>query len=177
MSNTIIMINGSARSGKNTVVEYMTNALDKQTGGILHYSSTIAPFKELALNHFNWDTNKDEAGRKLLSDLKMAYIEYNPDFIINFVISNLNMLDPHPHNILVIDSREVDEIKRVKLYFPQIKYKVVTLLIERPDQEVPNNVGDMNVTRGITYDYVICNNGSKELLEQKVIKFMQTITT
>ena len=67
----IIIVNGCGGVGKDEFVK----ALDELIT-VFSYS-TIDTYKKIAKESFDWDEVKDEKGRKLLSDLKLAGINYN----------------------------------------------------------------------------------------------------
>ena len=68
----VVVINGSGGSGKDTVVDIVAQHYE-----VLNTSS-IAPIKEiLSLAGVPESEFKTDAGRKLLSDVKLAFTEYN----------------------------------------------------------------------------------------------------
>lgn len=69
----IIVINGRGGVGKDTLCDFVKEKYD-DTYGVQNISS-ITRIKEIAKD-IGWDGNKDEKGRKFLSDLKKALTEY-----------------------------------------------------------------------------------------------------
>lgn len=162
----IILLNGSAQAGKDTFADFMHELAPKYKRIVVHIS-TITKIKQIAKQHFNWDSIKDDRGRKLLSDLERARIEYTPNYIIDYISENLAFFDS-TSGILIIDARDIDKIKIAKEHF---KDQVKTLLIRRPNIPVPDNVADQNVDN-FEYDYIIDNNGTLDDLKNKTEEFL-----
>lgn len=103
-----------------------------------------------------WDGEKDEKGRRLLSDLKDATTRYC-DLPMKLMRDYREMLEDifPPVDILFFHIREPEEIDRAKKEF-----NAITLLVKRPDAEnVISNHADKNVD-DYSYDYTIYNNGT-----------------
>ena len=168
----ILIINGSAKSGKDTFVELFA----KNYPGLCLNWSTIDIVKEIAQNHLGWDGVKTDASRLFLSEFKRIWNEFNNGayrFMIYKINQHYQSLKPLQKNSVIyfIHCREPEEIERFKNEFGK---KCITLLIERPNIEVPNNDSDKNVS-GYNYDYSIKNNGTIELLERKAIEFIDEL--
>lgn len=158
----IVMMNGVARVGKTTFATFCEKLQDKTT-----YISSIDLFKGIALTYYGWDNHKDEKGRKLLSDLKIAAITYNPEFILTLITPFLGV----GRKCLIVDNRDISDIEVVYKYYPE---ELVSVLLTRPNTVVPNNEGDLNVYK-YKYDYVINNNGSLNDLQAKAKQFLKDI--
>lgn len=103
-----------------------------------------------------WNGEKDEKGRRLLSDLKDAATRYC-DLPMKLMRDYQEMLEDifPPVDILFFHIRESEEIDRAKKEF-----NAITLLVKRPDAEkVTSNHADKNVD-DYSYDYTIYNNGT-----------------
>ncbi len=77
MANKLIIINGVARSGKDTFIDIF-KSLNPNTINI----SSIDKVKELA-REMGWDGTKDDKSRKFLSDLKDLWTDYNNNIFFN----------------------------------------------------------------------------------------------
>ena len=69
----IIVINGVAKSGKDTFVKFFM----KHSHVTVFEWSSVDTVKAIAAPAFGWDGEKDEPGRRFLSDLKAAWTRYN----------------------------------------------------------------------------------------------------
>ena len=171
----IIVINGHPMSGKSTFVKFCREAAKGKF--IVDEYSTIEYVLTIA-KICGYNSEKDEKGRKFLSKLKEALIEYNDKpfhitcaKIRQFIdyLGDFDSSDFENKNTLFIHCREPEEIDKLKTAYPEIK----TLLIERDetDNKLYHNESDNNVF-DYYYDYVISNNGSFEDLKEKAKKFI-----
>ena len=169
----VIIINGKGGAGKDLFVELCQNFYDP-----IYSFSTVYDIKLLA-RFAGWDEQKDERGRRLLSDLKEVMTNYN-DFPFTKTVNKVkaatkrhNALYPNGNEpIIFIHCREPKEIQRLVDYF-----NAKTLLIIRKDIEDKHygNESDDNVM-DYKYDHICYNNGNKEDLKNTAEHFMFVIT-
>jgi len=159
----IVVINGPGGSGKDIVIDYAMEIL-KET--LLDRCSSVDQVKKLA-KLFGWDGQKDDKSRKLLSDLKDMWTEYN-DGPFKYIQSRFESTDS---NLLFVHVREPSEIEKIVKSYGD---SVATLLIRRPDMENFNNHADIEV-ENYNYDYIIENNGSLDDLRGNVRIFLKDI--
>ena len=173
----IIIINGSGRCGKDTFVEYAKSVSDDNH---VYLISTIDKVKEIA-KLMGWNGGKDEKSRKFLSDLKLAWTNYNDGVFKNTVeiINNQEETynsslfnDWSDNNMYFVMCREPEEIQKFKDYYED---DCVTLLIRRPDCQVKGNYSDESV-ENYNYDYIIENNKGLDELKESAEKFVFDIT-
>lgn len=168
----ILIVNGPPRSGK----DLFCKAICNKKGFVYHYS-TIDEVKKLAY-HLGWDGEKDEAGRKFLSDLKDALTAYN-DLPRNFVLQQIqkqieeNNKESYlisDHALFLVQSREPADIDRwVK------ENNAKSLCIYRYDLLRPwGNHADDNIGQ-YHYDYYLHNGGTIEEWETKSLNFIDKI--
>jgi len=153
-----IIINGVARSGKDTFVQFCQDVIPHRH---VYNLSTIAPIKEL-VSHIIESDDKNDKYRKLLSDVKLSLTEYN-DYPYNWIIHQMNnkiQSNINGFTIFFIHCREPKEIEKFKTRLVNCS----TLLITKPGISVPNNMADQNVERYV-YDYII--NNDKSLIDLK----------
>lgn len=157
----VYIVNGAPCSGKSL---FEQNVLKLVPGYI--YSS-IDPIKRLA-ETLGWDGKKDEKGRKLLADLKRTLKEYN-DYAYRMTIDNINGVYLKNCDVIFIDCREPDEIKKFCDYF-----NGKSILIRRSSAESAptSNSSDRNVL-DYDYDIVIGNNGSKADFAECAVEFIK----
>ena len=160
----ILITNGSGGCGKDTLAEIMNKYVD-----IIKYSS-IDFFKELGtLGRMR--SQKDEAERILLYNLKKAFIEYNnlPTWLCKEKIDEFLQTDEDA--ILIIDVREPEEIQKLKDLYPQI---ITVLVTNKNVPVITYNSSDANVFDYV-YDYVIDNSYTLGVLEESVITLLQEL--
>jgi len=143
--NKYVIINGVGGKGKDTFVK-QCSILRENVFNI----STIDFVKTVA-KYAGWDGKKDDAGRRLLSDIKDALSRYG-DIPLNHVLEDIKM---YKNSIVFIHCREPKELKKIKKTLNGI-----TLLVENKNTpEITSNHADRDV-RNYQYDYVLDNSGS-----------------
>jgi hypothetical protein len=154
----IILLNGTARAGKDTFADYV-NMVVADDGGIAITVSTVDKIKDAA-RAFGYNGEKTDAARAFLHELKMASSRFN-DFSFNDVVSRVNaffsLLGGSPgHSLLFIIVREPEDIKKYQDYY---RGMAVTVLVTRDEAEgnAPDNYADNGVFDS-EYDYIIENN-------------------
>lgn len=169
----IIVVNGYPGSGKTTFEECCKAKL----GPFCQIRSTIDKVKSLAFRA-GWDGKKTPEARKLLSDLKKIFVEFNDmpfkdiQSHIAYFKSDLERYGVESDKALfLVDSREPEEIDRFKH-----ELGAITILIKRDkhENEVESNDSDANVDN-YEYDYVIENNGTIADLNAKAVEFIDLI--
>lgn len=160
MNKQIIIINGQGGVGKDTICDIVKK----------HYKikvvSSIDMIKAIAI-YGGWDKQKDLKGRKLLSDIKLAFSEYN-DLPFKQMAHEIKIFKNfRDEQFLFIHVREPEEIKKLVSEYPEIK----TLLITRGESQL--NFGNMSDDNVLNYDYdfVFENNGELENLENDFMDF------
>ena len=159
----VIIINGKGGCGKDTICNIVSKYYK-----VVNVSS-VTPIKEIA-KQGGWDGNKDNKGRKLLSDIKKAFTDYNdlPNTYLSYTYTQfLINIDAE---ILFVHIREPKEIKKFKKELITTYY---TLLIKsnKTDCEYGNKSDD-NVEK-YKYDFVYENNGPIEKLETDFMNYFE----
>ena len=167
----VVIVNGRPGTGK-TVFE----SLCREVLGYAYCEqrSTVDKVKEIAASA-GWKGTKELKDRKLLSDLKDLFTQYN-DMPFEDVVQSLENWEDelqfygvgnHPH-VFFIDDREPEHIDRLKKAL-----NATTLLIRRPgdeDTEVSNHA-DKNVF-DYEYDWVVNNDGTLVDLQESAGNFL-----
>lgn len=159
--NPVIIINGRGGSGKSTFIklcsEFNSNVIE---------TSTVDIVKKIALE-ICWDGQKDERGRRFLSDLKDALERYND--LPNQYVEHL--LVSYPDMIVFVNAREPRNIQ----YYKE-KYGALTVLVKRPSTEdkVYGNHAD-DEAENYDYDMIINNDGDLEHLRELAKTFMKYV--
>lgn len=166
----IILINGVARSGKDTFAEYLQKHLSENTDN----RSTIQPnacgVKNVASKVYGWNGEKDEKGRKLLIDITNTGYSYDPVFWEKYAVEHLRRFE-HMWNtffnyVIVPDFR----YKNTYDFYTKKGYKVFAIHITRPNHdnklgELKNDVSELPLD--VPFKYNVLNNGSLEQLEEQ----------
>lgn len=156
----VIVINGMGGVGKSSFVS-LCHEIDSR----VIETSTVDFVKEIAIQA-GWDGNKDETGRRFLSDLKDAMERY--DDIPNKKIDEF--IKEHPDNIIFVNAREPHNIT-----YYQEKYGAISVLVKNPNAtQVQGNHADENVYDYI-YDLYIENSGDLNLLKETAEFFLDNL--
>ena len=163
----VIIVNGHPKSGK-TQYELFLSKYNKT----IIYSS-ITPVKEYAKKYFGWsgdENDKTEEWRRFFSELKnMLVVEF--DYIFKDLSVQVNKFYRDVNSeLLLIDSREPEEIERFKNQFQAITVFIKNDRVEK----IMSNKSDANV-ENYKYDYYIDNNSTLDDLEQKAIEFVSKL--
>ena len=162
-----ILISGKAGHGKDTVAQLMKEELEKQGEKVLIIKFGD-PVKWFAREYYNWNGEKDEAGRSLLqyigTEMMRTYDNhYWGNIIAKFIAAN------HDFTVALIpDWRFNSEEYCINMEMGNY----YTLRVERPGYRNPNmteqqlkHVSETELDHK-TFDYIIYNNGSlKDLRE------------
>lgn len=160
----ILIINGTARSGKDTFIGFLKTYYPKT---FVH--STVSTVKKAAYI-FGYTGHKTAKERKLLSNLKLAWSQFN-DGPFNEIVAGIGIIrnwigTPFIFSICV---REPDEIQKIKNRYPDAR----TILIRRPGLELFDNMADQNV-ENFNYDFVINNDSTIEDFKKATIDFFNS---
>lgn len=141
--------------------------------------STIDCVKNIA-KMFDWNGEKSEKDRKMLSDLKDLMIVYN-DYPFKRVTAQITDWlrydktrpnDMYDHSFLFVHCREPKEIDRIKNQFPNDTF---TLLVQNPKvAKVTGNHADKDV-ENYNYDFIVVNDSDLRALRKVAIDFYKKI--
>lgn len=156
----VIILNGSARAGKDTFANHIKIRADLTEDMFAHSLSTVDEVKRIC-KEFGVGDEKTDADRKLWSDVKDLWTAYN-DGPFNDITTRISYLygGENVKSIYIVMCREPEEIAKFKKHYGE---ECRTILIRRPGLDIPNNHADMNV-ENYEYDIEISNSGSKENL-------------
>lgn len=163
MRKSIVIINGTGGSGKDTFVSFCG-----EFAKVLNVSA-VDKVKEAASILVGWNGEKDEKARKLLVDLKQLSVKYN-DAPTKYIKSRADEFEKSEDEIMFIHIREADEIiKSQKLLGAK------TLLITNPRVSlITSNDSDGKVNEFI-YDYYISNDSTLDDLKAKAEEFVKEL--
>lgn len=192
---TIVIINGSGGSGKDTFVDKCDKAYPEYV--YIKNISTIDPVRKAAEQIIGKEEGKKDNGyRTLLSDIKKAWVKYNQigpcmyarDIIYTYKNAYLTRDEDGNEfydyfresvgfdkpEIFFIHVREPEEIDLFKKFFDNIAVYTVLVAGARSDPETFTNTSDQNVYH-FDYDYIIYNNGTERDLEKHAERFIYDI--
>lgn len=164
MRKFIFITNGYPRCGKDTFAEILNKYIPTKK------VSSIDIIKKIAID-CGWNGIKTDKSRKFLSDLKKLTTEFS-DLSFDYVNKLIQKFyTEYYYKILLIDIREIDEIKKLINYNTEIK----TIFIENNNIEKNiSNDSDKQV-ENYEYDYIIKNNGTLEEFEENIKEFIKEI--
>lgn len=176
----VIVINGIARSGKDTFVEKVREKVGDEIEVI--NLSTIDPVKR-ALIELGWDgKTKDVDTRNMLAKMKRLWIDIL-DGPFNYIIKTIDDIIIDKGGVplcFFVHCREPEEIENLKVYYKQLSIDnpncgidCITLLISRDNLYIPKNGAD-DVVNDYSYDHKVDNSGSLSLLEYHAMNFLHT---
>lgn len=163
MRKLVIVINGSAGVGKDTICEVVGK----------HYRvmnvSSIDPIKKIAFEN-GWNGNKNEKSRRFLAELKRLFVDFN-DLPQRYLMEKYREFLRGKGEILFVHIREPEEIAKFK---GNVGGNCVTLLIRgrKNARREWNNAADDEV-ENYKYDYCYVNCHSLENLERDFMGFFK----
>lgn len=158
------ILNGIARSGKDSVKLYMSKYVPVKS------ISTVDVIKKIC-KELGWNGKKDDAGRLALSDFKDLSTKHF-DHPFEYVRTELEKFK-NPNNQNVIFTVDVREPKDIQRLVDELNFE--TILVSNSNiKHIPNNHADMEVNN-FNYDYVIHNDGTLEDLDLTVQGFLNSL--
>lgn len=161
----IILINGAGGVGKDTFVEICQRMMDKDK--ILNISTV--DFIKQAAKILGWNEQKDEKGRKFLSDLKDLATEYS-DLSVSYISKTILQAQEDGTEAIFVHCREPKELARLKK-----RFNAITLLIKNNRvKPIESNHADRDIEQ-YEYDFIIENNEGLLELTKKAADFIKEI--
>lgn len=166
LKKQVFIINGRGGVGKDTVCSCVAQYCHVRN------ISSITPIVEIA-RFAGWSGEKTLAARRMLSQLKEVFTEYN-DLSFRYCMEQYQQFcESADEEVLFIHVREPEEIARLK---DAIGKECRTLLIRRDDENATQygNRSDDGVEQ-YTYDLYFQNEPPLETLPERVWKFFQDL--
>lgn len=123
----IILISGSAGSGKDTVGEILRDAYEGDGYKVLitHFADLV---KYVAGNFYDWNGVKDIHGRSILQKVGTDIVrKWNEDYWVDFLIDMLSLFGGRYDFVLIPDARFPNEVAKIKEKWPD----TIHLRVER----------------------------------------------
>lgn len=184
----IIMISGKAGSGKDTIANFFKDELIASNKRVLvmHFADLV---KYYATQYFNWDGEKNEAGRNLLQEIgttvmRGRYPEYWAEIIGKFIDAYTIPEHSFFDYILIPDWRFINEYEVVYDYAAIQNNETITIRIERYDDaglkwKNPNMTSDQlnHISEceldNFAFNWIIENRGTLEDLKNSVNEILK----
>ena len=163
MKKLVVVMNGAGGVGKDTMCGFAAKEYKVRN------VSSVDPIKALA-RMAGWDGDKSDKSRKMLSDLKMLFTQYN-DLCLRYIKEQYEQFLTSEEQVMFVHIREPEEIARFVAVAPE---RIKTLLIKNSAKElhVYQNASDDNVER-YDYDGVYDNCLSLEETEKAFLTFFR----
>lgn len=174
----IILIAGKARSGKNTIADYIKKIYQKKGKKVVisPYTKYLKQYIEEITEMPVTEENKPrELLQKISSDLiKKKLGKY--DFFINRQIEDIEIYSYFMDVIVVPDVRFPEEIEVLKKRFPNVLSIGVTRKNYQSDltEEQKQDITEISLDHYHHYDYQL-KNENKEMLYQETQKIIEKI--
>lgn len=164
MKKLVVVINGAGGVGKDTMCGFAAQEYKVRN------VSSVDPIKKLA-RMAGWDGDKSDKSRKMLSDLKMLFTQYN-DLCLRYIKEQYEQFLTGEEQVMFVHIREPEEIARFVAVAPE---HIKTLLIKNStkEQHVYQNASDDNVER-YSYDAEYDNCRSLEETELAFLEFFRS---
>lgn len=170
----VCCVSAKARSGKDEAASYLKEYLEANQKRVLiiHFADLL---KFICTKLFDWNGEKDEAGRTLLQYVGTDVIgTKNPTYWVDWLTGVLKMFKDKWDYVIIPDCRYPIEYNIITANFDS-----VLLRIERP--YFNNGLTDKQKSHpsevaldDYKYDYTICNNSTLDQLKTAVIAFADT---
>ena len=168
----ILITNGSGGCGKDTMAEIMGKYVN------VHKVSSIDIIKKIVEPYtieFTTLYGKQEQYRRLLSDVKNAFIKFNDLPQKTMEQEVLKFIEDENFHVLIVDIRDPEEIEKFKQIFPLgcVICKTI-LIINNNVATIHSNASDDNVAN-YAYDYILDNSQTLGVLEDSVITLLKDL--
>ena len=172
----IILIGGKARSGKDTLADFMIEDLENKNKKVckIQVSQYI---KYYAMKYFGWDGEEETKPRELLIHLGTDIIRNKIDenFHVNRLVQDIEVLSYFYDYFIVSDIRFPVEIEKVKeAYDNVISIKMIRESDELTEKQ-KNNRTETSLDNYDKFDYVIINDQTLEVLKEKAKEILNEI--
>ena len=171
----LYLICGKARAGKDTFAKLIKQEEEKNNNKVCILKLT-APLYSWAEDYFNYDKEKDKKPRELLQTLGYDILQLKlkkKDFLLDYLITTIEVLDNYYDVGLITDGRLVHEIEVLKEKYPNIK---TILLTNKKDNKLTNkeknHQTEIDLDDYKDFDYIV-ENKDMESLKLEALKIVE----
>lgn len=169
----VICVSGKARHGKDTFAGYLSVILRAAGKSVLvtHYADLV---KYVCKTFFDWNGEKDEAGRTLLQHVGTEmFRSMDPDYWVNFVCSVLRACPDKWEFVIVPDCRFPNEIECMR----QCGFDTLHVSVQRSDFDNGLTADQAshsseNALASVEPDVVIFNDSTLDALADAASTFL-----
>ena len=162
----LYLICGKARAGKDTFAKLIKQEEEKNNKKVCILKLT-SPLYRWAEDYFNYDKEKDEKPRELLQTIGYDILQLKlkkKDFLLDYLITTIEILDDYYDVGLITDGRLVHEIEVLKEKYPSIK---TILLTNKKDNKLTNkeknHQTEIDLDDYQNFDYIVENRDMESL--------------
>lgn len=171
----LYLICGKARAGKDTFAKLIKQEEENYDRKVCILKLTD-PLYRWAEEYFNYDKEKDEKPRELLQTIGYDILQLKlkkKDFLLDYLITTIEILDDYYNVGLITDGRLVHEIEILKEKYPNIK---TILLTNEKDNKLTNkeknHQTEIDLDDYQDFDYIV-ENKDMESLKQEALKIVE----
>ncbi len=165
----IYIIGGKAKSGKNTLGEFLREEL-KDYGYkpcVMHITS---PLYSYARNYFDWNGNEDDKPREFLQKMGIEIIRDKmgkKEFLLNRLYEDIEILSNFFDTFIIVDARLKNEFESIKNKYED----VISIKLERKNYDDMLTVSE---AQHITENEIDAYNGFDYLIENNNLNDLKT---
>lgn len=171
-----ICISGKAQNGKDTSAEIFKNELIIRGHSVLviHQADLL---KYICKAFFNWNGEKDEAGRTLLQQVGTNVIrKVEPDFWVDFIAKVTGFFKDTWDYIIVPDTRFPNELEKLKANDANVFHvRVIREGFKSPLTEEQQQHPSETALDGIESDFTLINDKGIDDLYGGVVSILDAI--
>ena len=171
-----ICISGKAQNGKDTSAEIFKNELIIRGHSVLviHQAALL---KYICKAFFNWNGEKDEAGRTLLQQVGTNVIrKVEPDFWVEFIAKVTGFFKDTWDYIIVPDTRFPNELEKLKANDANVFHvRVIREGFKSPLTEEQQQHPSETALDGIESDFTLINDKGIDDLYGGVVSILDAI--
>ena len=171
-----ICISGKAQNGKDTSAEIFKNELINRGHSVLviHQADLL---KYICKAFFNWNGEKDEAGRTLLQQVGTNVIrKVEPDFWVEFIAKVTGFFKDTWDYIIVPDTRFPNELEKLKANDANVFHvRVIREGFKSPLTEEQQQHPSETALDGIESDFTLINDKGIDDLYGGVVSILDAI--
>ena len=171
----LYLICGKARAGKDTFAKLIKQEEEKDNNKVCILKLT-APLYSWVEDYFNYDKENDEKPRELLQTLGYDILQLKlkkKDFLLDYLITTIEVLDNYYDVGLITDGRLVHEIEVLKEKYPNIKTILLTNMKDNKlTNKEKNHQTEIDLDDYKDFDYIV-ENKDMESLKLEALKIVE----
>lgn len=171
----VVCISGKAQHGKDTTAGIIKELLEEQGEKVLvaHYGDLV---KYICRTFFNWNGEKDAAGRHLLQYVGTDVIRKKyPDYWVDFVAEMLELFNGEWDWVLIPDTRFPNEVEVMKEKFRATHLRVIRQNFISPLTEEQQRHPSETEPDDYYADWFLFNDGTIDNLKTAVNTWFKEI--